>query len=156
VDADAPVTQMDESETDEVRALLRAYADSLPFELDFQGFEREPTNLPGAYAAPRGALLVAHGDGGVAGCVALRPLAGDVCEMKRLFVLPAARGTGLGRRLATAVIDEARRLGFARMRLDTTPGMAVAQGLYDELGFKEIEPYRHNPVAGTKFLELQL
>ena len=147
---------MDESETDEVRTLLRAYADSLPFELDFQGFERELAELPGAYAPPRGALLVAHGDGRVTGCVALRSLTDDVCEMKRLFVLPAARGTGLGRTLATAVVAEARRLGYARMRLDTTPGMTVAQALYDELGFIEIAPYRHNPVAGTKFLELQL
>jgi GNAT superfamily N-acetyltransferase len=147
---------MDMSETDEVRALLRAYAESLPFELDFQGFQRELAELPGAYAPPRGALLVAHGAGGVTGCVALRPLAADVCEMKRLFVLPAARGTGLGRRLATAVVDEARRLGYARMRLDTTPGMAVAQALYDELGFTDIAPYRHNPVTGTRFLELQL
>ena len=144
------------SETDEVRALLRTYAASLPFELDFQGFQRELAELPGAYAPPRGALLVAHGAGCVTGCVALRPLADDVCEMKRLFVLPAARGTGLGRRLATAVVDEARRLGYARMRLDTTPGMAVAQALYDELGFTDIAPYRHNPVTGTRFLELQL
>jgi GNAT superfamily N-acetyltransferase len=156
VDGDAPVVHMDVSETDEVRALLRAYAESLPFELDFQGFQRELAELPGAYAPPRGALLVAHGTGGVTGCVALRPLADDVCEMKRLFVLPAARGTGLGRRLATAVVDEARRLGYARMRLDTTPGMAVAQALYDELGFTDIAPYRHNPVTGTRFLELQL
>ena len=146
---------MDESETDEVRTLLRAYAASLPFELDFQGFERELAELPGAYAPPRGALLVAH-DGRVTGCVALRSLTDDVCEMKRLFVLPTARGTGLGRTLATAVVAEARRLGYARMRLDTTPGMTVAQTLYDELGFIEIAPYRHNPVAGTKFLELQL
>ena len=147
---------MDESEIDEVRALLRAYAASLPFELAFQDFERELAELPGAYAPPRGALLVAHSDVGVTGCVALRPLEDDVCEMKRLFVLPAARGTGLGRKLATAVVVEARRLGYARLRLDTTPDMAVAQSLYDDLGFEEIGPYRHNPVAGTKFLELQL
>jgi ribosomal protein S18 acetylase RimI-like enzyme len=147
---------MDVSETDAVRALLRAYAESLPFELDFQDFERELAELPGAYAPPHGALLVAHGNGGVTGCVALRPFADDVCEMKRLFVLPAARGTGLGRTLATAVVAEARLLGYARMRLDTTPSMAVAQALYDELGFRKIAPYRHNPVAGTKFLELQL
>ena len=147
---------MDVSESDDVRALLRAYAASLPFELDFQDFDRELAGLPGAYAPPRGALLVARIGGAVAGCVALRPLAGDSCEMKRLFVLPSARGTGLGRRLATAIVTEARRLGYARMRLDTTPGMETAQALYEELGFVETEPYTHNPVPGTRFLELEL
>jgi len=146
---------MDVSESDDVRALLRAYAASLPFELDFQDFDRELAGLPGAYAPPRGALLVARIGGAVAGCVALRPLAGDSCEMKRLFVLPSARGTGLGRRLATAIVTEARRLGYARMRLDTTPGMETAQALYEELGFVETEPYTHNPVPGTRFLELE-
>ena len=139
-----------------MRALLREYAASLPFELDFQDFDRELAGLPGAYAPPGGALLVAHVDGRVAGCVALRPLADDACEMKRLFVLPRARGTGLGRRLAAAIVAEARRLGYARMRLDTTPGMETAQALYEELGFVETEPYTHNPVSGTRFLELEL
>lgn len=147
---------MDVSDCDDVRALLREYAASLPFELDFQDFDRELAGLPGAYAPPRGALLVARIDGRVAGCVALRPLTGDSCELKRLFVLPSARGTGLGRSLATAIVSEARRLGYARMRLDTTPGMETAQALYEELGFTETEPYTHNPVAGTRFLELEL
>jgi putative acetyltransferase len=156
VDDGALVTQMDESESDEVRALLRAYADSLPFKLDFQGFDRELAELPGAYAPPRGALLVARIDGEVSGCVALRPLTQEICEMKRLFVLPTARGAGLGRRLAAAVVEEARRLGYSRMRLDTTPGMETAQRLYEELGFVETAAYTHNPVTGTRFLELQL
>jgi GNAT superfamily N-acetyltransferase len=147
---------MDVSELDKVRGLMRAYADSLPFDLDFQGFDRELADLPGDYAAPRGALLVARVGGDVGGCVALRPFDGDVCEMKRLFVSPAARGSGLGRLLAEGIIDEARRLGYARMRLDTTPGMETAQSLYEQLGFQEIPPYRHNPVDGTRFLELQL
>ena len=147
---------MDTSERDDVRALLREYAASLPFELDFQDFDRELAGLPGAYAPPRGALLVARLDGRVAGCVALRPSTGDVCEMKRLFVRPAARGAGLGRRLAAAIVAEARRLGYARMRLDTTPGMETAQALYEELGFRETAPYTHNPVPGTRFLELEL
>jgi GNAT superfamily N-acetyltransferase len=147
---------MDVSEAEDVRALLRAYAASLPFKLDFQDFDRELAELPGAYAPPRGALLVASVGGDVMGCVALRPLADDTCEMKRLFVLPAARGTGLGRRLVAAIVAEGRRLGYARMRLDTTPGMETAQALYEELGFSETAPYRHNPVPGTRFLELEL
>ncbi len=150
------VAPLDASEIGDVRALLRAYAASLPFELDFQDFDRELRELPGAYAPPGGALLVAHLDGLVAGCVALRPLTGESCEMKRLFVSPTARGTGLGRRLATAIVAEARRLGYRRMRLDTTPGMEAAQALYEELGFEETAPYTHNPVPGTRFLELEL
>ncbi len=147
---------MDVSESEEVRALLREYAASLPFELDFQDFDRELAGLPGAYAPPRGALLLARIDGEAAGCIALRPFAEDVCELKRLFVRPAARGLGLGRRLTTEIVSEARRLGYARMRLDTTPGMEAAQALYEELGFVETAPYRHNPVPGTRFLELEL
>jgi ribosomal protein S18 acetylase RimI-like enzyme len=147
---------MNMSELDMVRELMRAYADSLPFDLDFQGFDRELSELPGDYAPPRGALLVARVDGRVGGCVALRHLDGDACEMKRLFVSPAARGRGIGRLLAEGIVGEARRLGYARIRLDTTPGMEAAQALYEQLGFKEIPPYRHNPVDGTRFLELEL
>ena len=147
---------MDMSESEEVGALLREYAASLPFELDFQDFDRELAGLPGAYAPPRGALFLARVDGEAAGCIALRPLDEEACELKRLFVRPAARGRGLGRRLTTAIVSEARRLGYARMRLDTTPGMEAAQALYEELGFVEAAPYRHNPVPGTRFLELEL
>jgi GNAT superfamily N-acetyltransferase len=147
---------MDVSECDDVRALLREYAASLSFELDFQGFDREVAELPGAYIPPRGALLVAHVDGEVAGCVALRPLTGQVCEMKRLFVRSSARGGGLGRTLAVAIVAEGRRLGYARMRLDTTPGMETAQSLYEELGFVDTAAYTDNPVPGTRFLELEL
>jgi len=140
------------SDVDEVRTLFREYASSLSFALDFQDFERELTELPGAYAPPRGTLLLARG----AGCVGLRPLDETTCEMKRLYVRRSARGTGLGRLLAEAVIDEGRRLGYARMRLDTVPGMEPAQRLYAQLGFREITPYRANPVPGVRFLELQL
>jgi putative acetyltransferase len=140
------------SDIAEVRTLFQEYADSLAFALDFQDFERELADLPGAYAPPRGALLVAHG----AGCVGLRPVDEHTCEMKRLYVRPSARGTGLGRRLAEAIVTEARRLGYTRMLLDTVPGMEVAQGLYAQLGFRDIAPYRANPVAGVRFLELQL
>ena len=147
------------SEGDElgaVRALFREYADSLGFPLDFQDFDRELDELPGAYAPPRGVLLLAHVDGEPAGCVGLRPLDESTCEMKRLYVRPAHRALGLGRLLAEAVVAEARARGYARMRLDTVPGMETAQTLYRALGFRQIERYRENPVPGAAFLELQL
>lgn len=154
---DAPlVVEMDMSELEDVRELLREYASSLPFALDFQDFDRELEELPGAYAPQRGALLIARLKGKPVGCVALRPLIGGTCEMKRLFVRPSARGHGLGRLLAAAVVDEARRRGYTHMRLDTTPGMESAQLIYEELGFQTTEPYTHNPVPGTRFLQLDL
>jgi len=139
-----------------VRDLLAEYAASLGFDLSFQGFEDELRSLPGDYAPPRGALLLAVVAGKAQGCVALRPLEENVCEMKRLYVRPAARGLGLGLRLAEAVIAEARRLRYRHMRLDTVPGMERAQRLYAELGFKPIAAYRANPVAGAAFLELEI
>lgn len=151
------VSPAGESDLAEIRRLLVAYADSLGFPLDFQDFERELAELPGAYAPPRGALLVARVDGAAAGCVALRPLDDDeTCELKRLYVDPEHRGFGLGGLLAAAVIGEARRLRYRRMRLDTVPGMEVAQALYARLGFRDIAPYRMNPVAATRFMELEL
>jgi GNAT superfamily N-acetyltransferase len=146
------VAVQDVSDLDEVRALFGEYASSLAFALDFQGFDRELAELPGAYAPPRGALLLARGEG----CVGLRPIDETTCELKRLYVRPAARGTGLGRRLAEAVIAEARTLGYKRMRLDTVPGMDAAQSLYEQLGFREIAAYRPNPIPGALFLELEL
>jgi GNAT superfamily N-acetyltransferase len=140
------------SDVAEVRTLFEEYAASLPFALDFQDFERELAELPGAYGPPRGALLLARG----AGCVGLRPLDETTCEMKRLYVRPSARGTGLGRRLTEAVVAEGRRIGYARMLLDTVPGMETAQALYAAMGFREVAPYRVNPVPGVRFLELQL
>jgi GNAT superfamily N-acetyltransferase len=139
-----------------VRALLREYAASLPFDLDFQGFDDELAMLPGAYAPPRGALLVARADTEIVGCVGVRALDEDTCEMKRLYVLSSQRGTGLGRRLAEASITEARRLGYRTMRLDTVPGMEAAQAIYGRLGFRDAEPYTANPVPGTRFLQLDL
>jgi ribosomal protein S18 acetylase RimI-like enzyme len=139
-----------------VRALFGEYAASLGFDLSFQGFERELRELPGDYAPPRGGLLVARAGGEPAGCAALRPLDGETCEMKRLYVRPEFRGAGVGRALAEAVVEAARRAGYRRMRLDTVPSMQAARALYRTIGFREIEPYRFNPVPGTAFMELDL
>jgi len=154
--SEADIARADEEDVPEVRALLREYAEWVGIPLDFQDFDREVAELPGAYAPPRGSLLVARAGATIAGCVALRPLDGETCEMKRLFVRAAARGLGIGERLAVAAIDEARRLGYRRMRLDTLPTMGAAQTLYARLGFRDIEPYTANPIAGTRFLELRL
>jgi len=141
---------------DAVRGLLREYAASLAFDLDFQDFDRELATLPGAYDAPHGALLGARVRGALAGCVALRRIDDERGELKRLYVRPNERGSGLGHALAEAAIDEARRLGYRRLLLDTTPGMEQAQALYERLGFVDTEPYTQNPVPGTRFLALEL
>ena len=140
----------------QARMLFEEYQAALGVDLSFQDFENELAKLPGQYAAPGGRLLLAHADDAVAGCVALRPLNDGACEMKRLYVRPAFRAHGIGRMLADRVIAEARTIGYRRMCLDTLPSMGRAQQLYEVLGFQEIEPYRHNPIVGTKYLGLDL
>jgi ribosomal protein S18 acetylase RimI-like enzyme len=141
---------------DDVRLLFREYADSLGVDLSFQGFEAELAALPGDYAPPSGRLLLAVRSHEPLGCVALRPLGGRDCELKRLYVRPAGRGAGLGRRLTEAAIEAAGELGYEHMLLDTLPTMGTAQELYRSLGFEETEPYRHNPVPHTSFMALRI
>jgi GNAT superfamily N-acetyltransferase len=144
-------------EMDAVRLLFREYADSLGFDLCFQDFEQELAGLPGEYAPPSGCLLLATAGDEPAGCVALKKLAEDVCEMKRLYVRGRHRGTGLGRTLAEHILREAAHLGYQAIRLDTVPSvMGNAVALYRSLGFREIPAYCFNPVPGAVFLELQL
>jgi ribosomal protein S18 acetylase RimI-like enzyme len=145
-----------DGETEDARELFLEYAAALGVDLCFQGFDEELAALPGDYARPRGRLLVARVGGRSVGCVAMRPLGARVCEMKRLYVRPQDRGRAAGRSLAEAVISAAREEGYERMRLDTLPQMVEAQPLYESLGFREIEPYYANPIAGTRFMELKL
>jgi len=137
--------------------LFRQYADGLDFDLDFQGFEAELTRLPDIYGPPDGCLLLAVSpDGEAAGCVGLRRLADGACEMKRLYLKPLFHGQGLGRRLAEAVIAEARAMGYAAMRLDTVAEMTAANALYRSLGFRPIPAYCFNPLASAAYYELSL
>jgi putative acetyltransferase len=138
------------------RELFLEYAGALGVDLAYQGFDTEVAGLLGAYAPPRGRLLLALDGDEAAACVALRPLDEKTCEMRRLYVRPSHRGTGLGRRLAEEIIREARGIGYERMRLDTLPSMGEAIGLYESLGFQDVEAYYESPMRGTRFLELAL
>ena len=139
------------------RKLFNEYAATLNINLCFQGFDQEVSRLPGNYAPPNGRFLLAFKGDEAAGCIALRPLPDNACEMKRLYVRLQFRGYGLGRQLVQTVLDAAREMGYERMRLDTLPGkMGQAVALYKSLGFKEIEPYYENPMPGAMYMEFLL
>ena len=146
----------------QARALFQEYATWLAVDLCFQGFAEELATLPGAYAPPRGMLLLAGPPDAAIGCIALRPLTADespsgaAAEVKRLYVRPAARGTGLGRRLVQTVIDGASAIGYGELKLDTLERMAEARSLYAKLGFRECAPYYHNPIAGAVYMAMGL
>lgn len=154
------VTPDSPAELDALREIFREYAASLPVDLGFQGFETELATLPADYAAPRGALLMGLVNGQIAGCCALRPMDSvdypNACEMKRLYVRPAFRGLGLGRQLAEAIMDAARMAAYDYVLLDTLNDMEAARALYEDLGFGEIPPYYHNPLAGAHYLKAEL
>lgn len=139
-----------------IRRLIRDYVEWIGLDLAFQEIDAEIDGLPGDYAPPRGVLLVACAGHGPVATIGLRPLDGNVCEMKRLYVQPSARGHGLARTLILRLLDEARALGYQEMRLDTLPMMGDAQALYATLGFRDIEPYYETPIAGTRFMALRL
>lgn len=141
----------------QARELFLEYAESLGFSLCFQNFDKELANLPGDYAPPDGRLLLAHYENELAGCVALHKLERDICEMKRLYLRSQFRGKRLGRAIADRIISEARQIGYKRMRLDTVePVMKDAVAMYRKIGFREIEPYCSNPIAGALYMELEL
>jgi putative acetyltransferase len=151
-----PTQAQSADEIEIVRGLLREYQHALGVDLCFQGFEAELKGLPGAYAPPSGRLLLALHEGTPVGCVALQRIDASRCEMKRLYVRPSARGLGLGRTLVTQILQDAKAFGYSEVVLDTLPSMIEAQRLYEQFGFREIEPYRPNPIVGTRYLGKKL
>jgi ribosomal protein S18 acetylase RimI-like enzyme len=143
-------------DVERVRVLFREYERALGVDLSYQGFGDEVASLPGAYAPPRGALFLAMDGDDASGCVALRPLGEDLCEMKRLYLRASLRGRGAGRALAQRVIDQGRAIGYRAMRLDSLPGMKEAIALYETLGFTRIPAYYPSPVPGTVYMERRL
>ena len=162
--SDSPVIEMFTPATPKLleaaRQILREYAAQLRVDLCFQNFDAELADLPGEYAVPRGALLLATVDGEIAACGALRPLTDvdypNACEMKRLYVRPAFRRFGIGRLLAQALMDRGLQAGYSTLLLDTLDDMEAARGLYASLGFEEIAPYYFNPIPGAHYLKASL
>jgi len=138
------------------RDLFIEYANSLDIDLCFQNFDKELAGLPGDYSPPSGRLLLVEYEKKIAGCIALRKIDNRTCEMKRLYVKPEFRGLKIGKTLAEKIFEEARIIGYKKMRLDTLPQMLEAINMYKSLGFKEIEPYRYNPEQGAMFMEKEL
>ena len=138
------------------RELFLEYQSELGISLCFQGFDAELAALPGSYVPPRGRLLIARFDNQAGGCGALRPLSGEIGEMKRVFVRPGMRGHRAGLAICEALVAAARQAGYAKLRLDTLPTMRAAQALYARLGFVDTAPYTDNPVEGARFMELAL
>ena len=155
-----PVIRIDEcgsrGDLARVRELFEEYQAGLGISLEFQGFAAELASLPGPYAAPQGALLIAMEGDVPAGCIALRPLAGGEAEIKRLYVRPTWRGTGLGERLVQAVSERARAAGYRALRLDTLASMEAAMRLYARLGFVETPPYHEATRPGMRFFRKPL
>jgi ribosomal protein S18 acetylase RimI-like enzyme len=154
------ITPATPAEFQATRQMFREYAQQLGLDLSFQNFDAELDDLPGEYVEPQGALLLAMVDGHLAGCCALRPLISsdypNACELKRLYVRDTHRRLGLGRQLAEAILDAARVAGYHHVLLDTLSEMESARALYEDLDFKEIAPYYHNPIAGAHYLKVDL
>lgn len=154
------ITPRTQAEWAHTREIFIEYAQSLGIDLCFQNFDAELLGLPGDYAEPRGALLLAMAEGQLAGCCALRPLDNvdypNASEMKRLYVRKPFRGSGLGRQLAEAILDAARRAGYTCVLLDTLDDMEAARALYEDLGFEEIPPYYHSPIVGAHYLKVNI
>lgn len=145
------------SEIESIRRLFLEYAQSLSFDLCFQSFEQELAGLPGDYAPPHGRLLLLIRGDDHAGCVALHKMDEDTCEMKRLYVRPQFRGLGLGKMLTEKIIADAREIGYKWLRLDTVESnMRIAVAMYRSMGFREITPYRPNPIESALYMELEL
>ncbi len=150
------VEALDNELVAEARRLFIEYSVELGVDLSFQDFDEEIQNLPGEYSPPKGCILLALDDSSPVGCIAIRPISQDICEMKRLYVSPEKRGTGIGRKLVSELIIEARKKGYRKMRLDTLSRMKEAVSLYKSFGFTPIPPYRYNPLKGAVFLELDI